>query len=255
MPRKDRPSGYDWCVDQATRRALSGGDSRGRILIVEDEVELAGVVKRRLEDEGYQVSVAGSVAETRALLRLHPHNLVILDVLLPDGSGFDLAPEIRRSTSAPIIFATALGEDSAVVRGLEAGGDDYITKPFNLGVLSARIKSLLRRSGLGAPAPIELPPLRIDLLAGQATISGRPLRLTATELKLLALFATNPGRGFTQTELLELVWNDTSGLPTNTVRVHISKLRRKLNQGVSPAFELALTDDRRYAFQRLTFLV
>jgi DNA-binding response OmpR family regulator len=241
-------------VDQVERRA-PGSEHRGRILIVEDEAELANVVARHLEEEGYQVSVAGSIAQARAILRVHSQNLVILDVLLPDGSGFDLAPEIRRMTSVPIIFATALGEDASVVRGLEAGGDDYITKPFNLGVLSARIKSLLRRSGVGAPAPIELPPLRIDLLAGQATIGGRDLRLTATELKLLALFATNPGRGFSQSELLELVWNDTSGLPTNTVRVHISKLRRKMNQGPNPPFELVLTDDHRYAFQRLTFMV
>jgi DNA-binding response OmpR family regulator len=241
-------------VDQAAKR-VSAAESRGRILVVEDEAELAGVVARHLEFEGYQVAVARSLAEARAVLRGHSQNLVILDVLLPDGSGFDLAPEIRRHSSAPIIFATALGEDASVVRGLEAGGDDYITKPFNLKVLSARIKSLLRRSGVGAPAPIELPPLRIDLLAGKATIGARTLRLTATELKLLALFATNPGRAFSQAELLEMVWNDTSGLPTNTVRVHISKLRRKLNEEPNPPFELVLTDDHRYAFQRLTFLV
>ncbi|MDR3107227.1 MAG: response regulator transcription factor [Bifidobacteriaceae bacterium] len=240
-------------MDQPGQRG-PGDQPRGRILVVEDEVELASVVARHLEDEGYRVAVAGSIAEARAILRTRSQNLVILDVLLPDGSGFDLAPEIRRVTSAPIIFATALGEDASIVRGLEAGGDDYITKPFNLGVLSARIKSLLRRSGVGTPAPIELPPLRIDLLAGQASIGDRQLRLTATELKLLALFATNPGRGFAQSELLEMVWNDTSGLPTNTVRVHISKLRRKLNQGANPPFELVLTDDHRYAFHRLTFL-
>jgi DNA-binding response OmpR family regulator len=220
---------------------------------VEDEAELAGVVARHLEDEGYQVTVAGTVAEARAILKQRPQSLVVLDVLLPDGSGFDLAKEIRSITSAPIIFATALGEDASVVKGLTAGGDDYVTKPFNLAVLSARIKSLLRRSGVGAPAPIELPPLRIDLLTGAVSIYNKPVRLTATELKLLALFATNPGRGFTQAELLEAVWNDTSGLPTNTVRVHISKLRRKLGQGPNPPFELVLTDDHQYAFQRLTF--
>ncbi|MDR1441400.1 MAG: response regulator transcription factor [Bifidobacteriaceae bacterium] len=241
-------------MDQAGRRA-GDGEARGRILIVEDEAELANVVARHLAKEGYQVAVAGSIAEARAILRTHSQNLVVLDVMLPDGSGFDLAPEIRRTSSAPIIFATALGEDSSVVKGLEAGGDDYITKPFNLGVLSARVKSLLRRSGVGAPAPIELPPLRIDLLTGTATIGERDLRLTSTELKLLALFATNPGRGFTQAELLELVWQDTSGVVTNTVRVHISKLRGKLGQEENPPFELVLTDDHRYAFQRLTFMV
>jgi DNA-binding response OmpR family regulator len=228
-------------------------DTHARILVVEDEAELAGVVARHLEGEGYLVTVAGTVAEAREVLRDRPQSLVVLDVLLPDGSGFDLATEIRAITSAPIIFATALGEDASVVKGLAMGGDDYITKPFNLRVLSARIKSLLRRSGVGGPAPIELPPLRIDLLTGAVTIYNRPLRLTTTELKLLALFATNPGRGFTQTELLEAVWNDTSGLPTNTVRVHISKLRRKLGQGPNPPFELVLTEDHQYSFQRLSF--
>ncbi|MDR0627807.1 MAG: response regulator, partial [Bifidobacteriaceae bacterium] len=120
-------------MEQATRRGPAGAEARGRILIVEDEVELASVVARHLEGEGYQVAVAGSIAEARAILRTHSQNLVILDVLLPDGSGFNLAPEIRSMTSAPIIFATALGEDASVVRGLEVGGDDYITKPFNLG--------------------------------------------------------------------------------------------------------------------------
>jgi DNA-binding response OmpR family regulator len=193
------------------------------------------------------------MAQAREVLHARPQSLVVLDVLLPDGSGFDLVPEIRSITSAPIIFATALGEDSSVLRGLTSGADDYLAKPFNLQVLSARVACLLRRSGVGAPAPIELPPLRLDLLTGKASIYNRPLRLTATEMKLMALFATNPGRGFTQAELLEAVWNDTSGLPTNTVRVHISKLRRKIGQGPNPPFELVLTEDHQYSFQRLAF--
>jgi DNA-binding response OmpR family regulator len=234
-------------------KASGRGEARGRILVVEDESQLASVVRRHLEAEGYSVTVAGTAEAAREVLKERPQSLVVLDVMLPDGSGFDLAKWIRNVTSAPIIFATALGEDVSVLRGLEAGGDDYVTKPFNLNVLSARIKNLLRRSGMGAPAPIELPPLRIDLLTGIATLNGRDMRVTATELKLLALFATNPGRGFTQAELLETVWNDTSGVPTNTVRVHISKLRRKLSADEEPAFELTLSDDHQYSLQRLTF--
>ncbi|MDR1825766.1 MAG: response regulator transcription factor [Bifidobacteriaceae bacterium] len=224
-----------------------------RILVVEDQTELVAVIQRRLEAEGYTVTPATTLAEARAALRGDPQDLVLLDVMLPDGSGYDFAAEARQLTAAPIIFLTALSDDAAIVKGLAAGGDDYITKPFSLDVVAARVKSQLRRAGLGTEALIDLPPLRIDLLAGQATLGGVPLKLTATELKLLAFFASNAGRGFTQEQLLEQVWRDTSGVPTNTVRVHISNLRRKLKLDADSPFELNLTDDLRYVFQRVSF--
>jgi DNA-binding response OmpR family regulator len=220
---------------------------------VEDQAELASVIQRRLEAEGYEVTTVGTVAAARAKLLADHQDLLLLDVMLPDGSGLDLAVQARELTAAPIIFLTALSDDAAVVKGLAAGGDDYITKPFSLDVVAARVGSQLRRAGPGTAAQIDLPPLRIDLLAGLATLNGVPLKLTGTELKLLGFFAANAGRGFTQDQLLQAVWNDTSGVPTNTVRVHISNLRRKLKLDQDSPFELALTDDLRYVFQRVSF--
>jgi DNA-binding response OmpR family regulator len=174
-------------------------------------------------------------------------------VLLPDGSGYELCAELRPITAAPIIYLTALGHDRAVVKGLEAGGDDYIAKPFSLEVLTARINAQLRRVGSPRAARIDLPPLHLDFVSGKVTLEGRPIKLSKIELQLLGYFAANAGIGATQDELLRAVWGDESGLPTNTVRQHISSLRRKLNLDAASAFELVHTSDKRYVFQQVRF--
>ena len=174
-------------------------------------------------------------------------------MLLPDGSGYDLCAELRKSMAAPIIFLTALAQDRAVVRGLSARGDDYIAKPFSLDVLLARVNAQLRRHGLSAAMRIDLPPLHLDFVTGKVVLSDQDVDLSKREMQLLAYLAANTGQGFTQEELLERVWDDHSGLPTNTVRQHISTLRRKLAIDEASAFELVLTPDRRYVFQQVRF--
>jgi DNA-binding response OmpR family regulator len=224
-----------------------------RILVVEDETELRGVMERHLTGLGYEVLGAGTLGEARAALWEYQPDLLLLDVMLPDGSGYDLCAQMRGLTSAPIIYVTSLAKNSDTVRGLAAGGDDYITKPFDLDVLAARVAAQLRRLGAPGAGRIDLPPMHLDLVAGRVTLEGETITLTPRELALLAYFAANAGRGLTQQELLRAVWSDTSGVPTNTVRTHISSLRRKLHlDGASP-FELALTPDRRYVFHRLRF--
>ncbi|WP_051209033.1 response regulator transcription factor [Propionicicella superfundia] len=222
------------------------------VLVVEDEPALLGTFTRHLCQQGFDVIEAASIQQARAAVREQPPDIVLLDVLLPDGSGYDLCAELRRMTFAPIIYVTALGQDSAVVRGLAAGGDDYLTKPFSLDVLTARINALLRRAGARATR-IELPPLHLDFVTGKVTLEGRPITLSHKEMQLLGYFAANAGRGMTQEELLEVVWDDRSGVPTNTVRQHISNLRRKLRLDAASAFELILTADHRYVFQQVRF--
>ena len=226
---------------------------RPLILIAEDEAELLAVVARHLDQEGFEVLRAGTIAAARAILWEREPDLVLLDVLLPDGSGYDLCADLRKSMAAPIIFLTALAQDRAVVRGLAAGGDDYIAKPFSLHVLSARINAQLRRQGLSAAMRIDLPPLHLDFATGKVTLSEAEIDLSRCEMQLFAHLAANTGRGFTQEELLERVWDDHSGLRTTTVRQHVSTLRRKLCLDEASAFELVLTPDRRYGFQQVRF--
>jgi DNA-binding response OmpR family regulator len=222
-------------------------------LLVEDEPALREAVERHLTGQGFNVVTADSVAKGRAAAWEHQPDLLLLDVLLPDGSGYELCAELRATTSAPIIYITALGHDRAVVQGLDAGGDDYIAKPFSLDVLTARISAQLRRVGAARWARIDLPPLHLDLVSGRATLEGRAIKLSRIELQLLSFFAANVGVGATQDELLRAVWGDESGLPTNTVRQHVSMLRRKLNLDAASAFELVHTADKRYVFQQVRF--
>jgi DNA-binding response OmpR family regulator len=224
-----------------------------RVVIVEDEPALLGAFSRHLEKLGFEVVPASTIQQARAAVWEQLPDVVLLDVLLPDGSGYDFCTELRRITSAPIIFVTALGQDAAVVRGLAAGGDDYLTKPFSLDVLTARINAHLRRSGAPRALKVELPPLYVDFVTGKVTLEGVTISLSQKELQLLGYFATNTGRGLTQDELLDAVWADHSGVPTNTVRQHISNLRRKLGLNGTSAFELILTADHRYVFQQVRF--
>lgn len=230
-----------------------GKRRRPLILVVEDEQELLDVVDRHLRSRDFEVLRASTIAEVRAAVWERQPDVLLLDVLLPDGSGYDLCTELRKTMTAPIIYVTALAQDRAIVRGLAAGGDDYIAKPFSLDVLTARINAQLRRHGRSATMRIDLPPLHLDFVTGKVVLEGEDVDLSKRELQLLAFLAANAGHGFTQGELLEEVWDDRSGVPTNTVRQHVSTLRRKLRLDEGSAFELVLTADRRYVFQQVRF--
>jgi DNA-binding response OmpR family regulator len=223
------------------------------VLLVEDEVPLRKAVARHLSEQGFEVIEAGSVAEGQAAVWEHQPDAVLLDVLLPDGSGYELCAKLRPITSAAIIYLTALGQDRAVVRGLDAGGDDYIAKPFNFDVLTARLNSQLRRTASPRAARIDLPPLHLDYLTGRVLLEGREIELTKMELQLLGYFAANVGVGATQEDLLISVWRAKSSTQTNTVRQTVSSLRRKLGLDEASAFELEFTPDKRYVFRQVRF--
>jgi len=223
------------------------------VLVVEDEVPLRASVARHLSMSGFIVVEAGSVAEGLAAAWEQQPDVILLDVLLPDGSGYDLCAKLRPITSAPIIYLTALGQDRHIVEGLASGADDYIPKPFSLDVLTARIQAQLRRTSSPRKGRIDLPPLHLDYLTGEVVLEGREVHLTKMELQLLGFFATSVGVGATQSELLASVWRSKADIPTNTVRQTVSSLRKKLGLNPGSAFELEMTADKRYVFRQVRF--
>lgn len=207
-----------------------------RLLLLEDDQSLIDGMVYALTKEGFALDVAMTVREARAQLAVQAYDLLLLDQTLPDGSGLALCEEVRAGGNAvPIIFLTAMDEEIQVIRALDAGGDDYITKPFKLGELCSRIRAQLRRSGMlrqqeqepGAEGTV-----RIE--GGRAYRAGEALELTATELRLLACFLRNRGQVLTREQLLAALWDeDANFVDDNTLSVYIRRLREKVERDPS----------------------
>lgn len=202
-----------------------------RILLLEDDRSLTDGLTFALKKQGYAVETARTLAEAGALWNAGAFDLLILDVSLPDGSGFELCRAVRQSSDVPILFLTASDEETSVIMGLDIGGDDYVTKPFKLGILLSRVAALLRRAG-NAPADgtvLESNGIRVELLQGQAFRGGEPLELTGVEFRLLCCFMQNPNIVLTKEKLYERLW-DSSGyfVDDNTLSVYIRRLRMKI---------------------------
>lgn len=207
-----------------------------RLLLLEDDQSLIDGLVYALTKEGFALDVAMTVREARAQLAAQAYDLLLLDQTLPDGSGLALCEEVRAGGNAvPIIFLTAMDEEIQVIRALDAGGDDYITKPFKLGELCSRIRAQLRRSGMlrqqeqepGAEGTV-----RIE--GGRAYREEEPLELTATELRLLACFLRNRGQVLTREQLLAALWDeDANFVDDNTLSVYIRRLREKVERDPS----------------------
>ena len=181
-----------------------------RILLLEDDKSLVTGLTLALGRAGYALDTARTLAEAGHLWQAGRYDLLMLDVTLPDGTGFDFCREVRRTSGVPILFLTASDEEMDIITGLDLGGDDYITKPFKLGVLLSRVHALLRRAGgFGAQQATELCSggIRVDLLAGRAEKNGVPLELTAAEYKLLCLFLRSPGQVLTKETILNALWD------------------------------------------------
>src|SRR5919106_7039377 len=206
----------------------------GRILVVEDDRRVRRATSLSLEHEGYEVWEAADGEAGLRLLAEHSPDLVILDVMLPGADGFEVCREIRRQSDVPIVFLTAKTDTTDVVVGLESGGDDYLTKPFEMKELVARIRALLRRVRTEpAQSKIAIGPLEIEPEAGEVTVRGRPVRLTKTEFELLRCLASRPNRIFTREVLLEQVWGYDYLGDSRLVDVHVRRLRAKVE--VDPA--------------------
>jgi DNA-binding response OmpR family regulator len=210
---------------------------RPRVLFVEDEESISGPFSSALTREGFDPVVAGSLAEARSELARGLPDLVLLDLMLPDGDGRDLARELRASSEVPIIMLTARGRELERVVGLELGADDYVDKPFSGAVVIARRRAVLRRATPRAAADPEIGPLRVEVSSRRVFLDGEELSLSRKEFDLLAELVAHAGEVVTREDLIARVWDENWFGSTKTLDVHIGWLRGKLgDDAASPRF-------------------
>jgi two-component system, OmpR family, KDP operon response regulator KdpE len=202
--------------------------SSGRILVVDDEPQILRAVQMKLRGAGYAVDTAATAQEALMKAGMRPPAAIILDVLLPDGSGTDVCRELRTWYRAPIVVLSAVGEEKEKVDALDAGADDYITKPFSGEELLARLRAVLRRATPSVERLIRIGGLVIDLEKRVVTMDERPVALTPIEYDLLRVLAQNEGKLLTHPALLREVWGPAFQEESNYLHVHLSHLRRKI---------------------------
>jgi DNA-binding response OmpR family regulator len=204
------------------------------ILLVDDDAPLRDMLTRSFEREGHQVTAVGDGQSAIAVASSRPFDIVLLDVALgPGPAGHDVARELRaRRNVVPIIMLTALDSEADVVGGLEAGADDYVTKPFGLAELRSRIRAVMRRTGgrVVEDGTITVDNVRLDQRLREVTLDGEPVRLTFSEFELLSCLLSRPGRLFNRQELLRSIWGDSAYRDPRAIDVHIRHLREKLEQ-------------------------
>lgn len=205
-----------------------------KILLLEDDISLVDGLKYSLKKNGFDVEVARTVCEAiKYLAEISKYDLLILDVTLPDGTGFEVCEKVRKQNQQiPIIFLTASDEEVNIIRGLDSGGDDYVTKPFKLGELCSRIRALLRRAGVSnveKSVSIECGDITIDLLGNRVSMKDRILDLTSAKYRLLCLLVRNANRVITRDIILNELWDDTGNfVDDNTLSVYVRRLREKV---------------------------
>jgi two-component system KDP operon response regulator KdpE len=202
--------------------------SGARVLVVDDERQILRALRTSLRGAGYEVETAETAEEALAAAGMRPPDAVILDLVLPDGTGIDVARQLRSWTSAPVIVLSAIGEEREKIAALDAGADDYVTKPVGIDELLARLRAVLRRAGPPAGPVIEIGELVVDLEKRAVAVAGEPVHLTPHEFELLRVLATNQGKLLTHRALLQEVWGPGYGNESNLLHVNISQLRRKI---------------------------
>ncbi|MFH2055306.1 MAG: response regulator transcription factor [bacterium] len=213
-----------------------------KILIIEDDAEIADLVEMHLRDQSWQVEMARTGAVGLELALAGEYNLILLDLMLPEVDGLEICRRLRQEKRhTPILMLTSRAEELDRVLGLELGADDYLTKPFSIRELIARIKAIFRRLEVATVMAqphngaeiLEFNDLKLDLPKRKVTLAGRNIELTAKEYDLLTLFARNPGRAYSRNDLLELVWGYQYGGYDHTVNSHINRLRAKIERDPS----------------------
>jgi len=200
-----------------------------KILVVEDDRKVAGFIEQGLKEEGYVVDVAPDGDEATMLAHVYDYDVILLDVVLPRKNGFQIAAELRREgRNTPIMMLTSRDSSEDVVRGLDAGADDYLPKPFKFDELLARIRALHRRGGAERVEVLQCGPIALDRLRHMCTVNSHPLDLTPKEFQLLEYFLLHPDQLVRRTTLLEKVWDMHFDPESNVVDVHVGNLRRKL---------------------------
>jgi two-component system, OmpR family, response regulator len=202
-----------------------------RVLVVEDEIKMAGLLRRGLVEEGLAVDLAGSGEDALVRAGATQYDAIVLDVMLPGMSGFETCRRLReRGTWAPVLMLTARDSIEDRIAGLDGGADDYLTKPFSLGELSARLRALFRRQPSERPAVIEVGDIRLDPASRTVTRNGTEVDLSAKEFSLLETFMRSPGRVLTRFHLLEHAWDYAYEQRSNVVDVYVRYLREKLDR-------------------------
>lgn len=232
---------------------MARGASLKKILIVDDEPTLVATLKYNLERENFQVLSASDGEAALSLARSNAPDLVVLDLMLPTMGGLEVARILRKETRIPILMLTAKGTETDKVLGLEIGADDYVTKPFGMQELLARVRALLRRwesaDDTAAPETAQSGDIRIDLLRRQATKGDEFLRLKPKEFDLLLFFVRNPARVFTREQLLNQIWGYEFAGDTRTVDVHIRWLRQKIEDDPSAPRRIITVRGTGYMFE------
>ena len=210
-----------------------------KVLVVDDERVIVKGLRFSLMQEGYEVDCAYDGEEAVSKIREKDFDIVLLDVMLPKLSGFEVLQQVREFSEVPIIMLTARGDDMDKILGLDYGADDYVTKPFNPLEVKGRIKAIIRRTSRGrrVAAPqdnvIEVGDLNMDLDNRRVTLAGREVNLTSKEFELLELLATHAGKVYSRTQLLQMVWGKDNPGDVRTVDVHIRRLREKIESNAS----------------------
>jgi two-component system KDP operon response regulator KdpE len=199
-----------------------------RVLVVDDEQQILRALRTSLRGAGYEVETADSVETALAAAAMRPPEAVILDLVLPDGTGTDVCRELRTWTSAPVIVLSAVGEEREKVAALDAGADDYVTKPVGIDELLARLRAVLRRTAPSGEPVVTVGELMIDLQKRLVTVRGTAVHLTPHQFDLLRVFAVNQGKLLTHRMLLQEVWGPGYGNESNLLQVNVSQLRRKI---------------------------
>ena len=210
-----------------------------RVLIAEDESKVADQLAAGLRNEGYAVDIAPDATAALKLANDHPYDLLLLDVVLPGRDGFTLLRQLRRKDfNAPVIFVTARGDVSDRVKGLDAGADDYLVKPFSFAELVARVRAVTRRQRANGPHVIRIADLELDLMARVARRGNEEVGLTNREFALLEFLMTNSPRAVSKTAIVEHVWDQHFDPETNVVNVYMNYLRRKIDRpGLKPLLQ------------------
>jgi DNA-binding response OmpR family regulator len=221
------------------------------ILMVEDNPDILWINSSMFAAQGYTVITAENLKEARRHMDKCLPDIIILDILLPDGSGLDFIPEIRAKTNAPILMLTSLTDRDDRLLGLRAGGDDYIAKPYDIDELSARVSAFLRREEMHQANPVHeivRGPLVLDTVSGQAFLNDEDMLLTPKEFGLLLLLARNEGKALAKETLFRSVWKQAVNDDARTVKAHISNVRKKLS---GSGYTISVSRGEGYCFARL----
>jgi two-component system KDP operon response regulator KdpE len=202
--------------------------SGARVLVVDDEQQILRALQTSLRGAGYEVETAGTAEGALAAAAMRPPEAVILDLVLPDGTGTEVVRQLRTWSSAPVIVLSAVGDEREKVAALDAGADDYVTKPVGIDELIARLRAVMRRALPSAEPVLVIGRLEVDLEKRELRIDGKPVHLTPHQFDLLRVFASNEGKLLTHRMILQEVWGPGYGSESNLIHVHVSQLRRKI---------------------------